>query len=578
MTIDTNDHNHNIIENNTIEKDNKIDNTIMDDETLMDTITNQMVRMKIEEDGTMIHKDIMVTTDTQTINVKMTNKDTTRLQDQTKRHYIDKGGLESNTNNTINSITNKGSVMDITELTNQDMDVDSQMVSEEENKKERIDKKHKEKSKKYNKKSKKVIIERKTKKEISTINICTFNARGINDTKKQESISQLIQIEEWDIANINETKLTTRKGEFAFNNIKKEFRSIVNSTNDTNSKGGQITLIKDKLDHHVINIEFIQGYCTKMDLIFKKNSKQKNILLIMVYMPNDDKKVKETIIQQSKTWIENAYRKDQDIIVMRDFNESDKHKDKDNKFVRMLKKSELIDVHKFFFENDVRTTWSNGNTSSRIDYIFSTENLMNNIIQHEVIQGVQIKTDHNILTIKISINDIIIKNNRFLKKDSIVSDIEKSLKSKYTNTRNFTDEDWESLAEQIESDVNKSIEFLLDEQQNKDIAWEFIVNSFQTNKNKLIEDKLKEKRSNNIMEEEEQYILDYNNKRNDVIILKKIVKIIEITKKRISNGKIKKHARDTNTSDRKDNPTYTTRKYLSFHTSQYIPYGENFCF
>ncbi|CAB5369299.1 unnamed protein product [Rhizophagus irregularis] len=355
-----------------------------------------MVRMKIEEDGTMIHKDIMVTTDTQTINVKMTNKDTTRLQDQTKRHYIDKGGLESNTNNTINSITNKGSVMDITELTNQDMDVDSQMVSEEENKKERIDKKHKEKSKKYNKKSKKVIIERKTKKEISTINICTFNARGINDTKKQESISQLIQIEEWDIANINETKLTTRKGEFAFNNIKKEFRSIVNSTNDTNN--------------------------------------------------------------------------------------------------------------------------------------------------------------------------------------SIVSDIEKSLKSKYTNTRNFTDEDWESLAEQIESDVNKSIEFLLDEQQNKDIAWEFIVNSFQTNKNKLIEDKLKEKRSNNIMEEEEQYILDYNNKRNDVIILKKIVKIIEITKKRISNGKIKKHARDTNTSDRKDNPTYTTRKYLSFHTSQYIPYGENFCF
>ncbi|CAB4399111.1 unnamed protein product [Rhizophagus irregularis] len=101
--------------------------------------------------------------------------------------------------------------------------------------------------------------------------------------------------------------------------------------------------------------------------------------------------------------------------------------------------------------------------------------------------------DHNIMTFKISINDTIIKNNRFLKKDSIVSEIEKSLKSKYTNTRNFTDEDWEFLAVKLESDVNESIEFLLDDQQNKDTAWEFIVNSFQTNKNKLIEDKMKEK-------------------------------------------------------------------------------------
>ncbi|CAB4394647.1 unnamed protein product [Rhizophagus irregularis] len=176
---------------------------------------------------------------------------------------------------------------------------------------------------------------------------------------------------------------------------------------------------------------------------------------------------------------------------------------------------------------------------------------MNNIIQHEVIQGVQIKTDHNIITIKISINDIIIKNNRFLKKDSIVSDIEKSLKSKYINSKNFTNEDWAFLAEKLESDVNESIEFLLDDQQNKDIAWEFIINSFQTNKNKLIEDKTKEKRLNDIMEEKEQYILEYNNKRNDVIILKKIVKIIKITKKRVNKRMVKKQVRDINISDRR---------------------------
>ncbi|CAB5375217.1 unnamed protein product [Rhizophagus irregularis] len=444
MDTITNEHNRNIIDNNTIEKDTEVGNMIMNDNILMDTIADQMVRMSIEDIGTMKHKDIM---NTQTINVKITNIDTTVQQDQIKYHYIVKGGLDNNTHN-LNNITNKDSVMDVTDLINQDMDVDSQTVSGEENEEreiryrnnknnyntnkkiEKIDNKNnpkkynkkleknrKEKSKIHNKTNEKVTTKEKMKKEISTINICTFNAREINDTKKQELISQLIQTEEWDIANINETKLTTRKGEFAFNNIKKEFKSIVNSTNDTNSKGGQITLIKDKLHHHAINIKFVQ-----------------------------------------------------------------------------------------------------------------------------VIQGVQIKTDHNIMTFKISINDIIIKNNRFLKKDSIVSDIEKSLKSKYTNTRNFTDEDCEFLAVKLELDVNESIEFLLDDQQNKDTAWEFIVNSFQTNKNKLIEGKIKEKRTRttDTIEEEQQYILDYNYKRNDVIILKKMVKIIEITKKRINNRKVKK--------------------------------------
>ncbi|PKK65989.1 hypothetical protein RhiirC2_807968 [Rhizophagus irregularis] len=110
--------------------DNEIVNIIMDDKTLMDTIADQMVRMRIEEDiGTMIHKDIM---DTQTNNAKTTNVDTTGPQDQTKRHYTIKGGLYNNTHN-INNIMNRGSVMDVIDLTNQDMDVDSQIVSGEKN-------------------------------------------------------------------------------------------------------------------------------------------------------------------------------------------------------------------------------------------------------------------------------------------------------------------------------------------------------------------------------------------------------------------------------------------------------------
>ncbi|CAB5350663.1 unnamed protein product [Rhizophagus irregularis] len=248
MDTVTNEHNRNNIDNNTIEKVNEVDNMIIDDNILMNTIADQMVRMNIEDVRTIKHKDIM---NTQTINAKITNIDTTEQQVQIKSHYISKSDLDNNTHN-INNITNKDSVMDVTDLINQDMDVDSQIVSGEENEEreiryrnnknnyntnkkfdnknnkkkynKKLGKNRKEKFKIYNKINEKVTTKEKTKKEISTLNICTFNARGINDTKKQELISQLIQTEEWDIVNINETKLTTRKGEFAFNNIKKEFR------------------------------------------------------------------------------------------------------------------------------------------------------------------------------------------------------------------------------------------------------------------------------------------------------------------------------------------------------------------
>ncbi|CAB4399107.1 unnamed protein product [Rhizophagus irregularis] len=47
----TNEHKRNIIDNNTIEKDNEVDNMIMDDNILMDTIADQITRMSIEDVG-----------------------------------------------------------------------------------------------------------------------------------------------------------------------------------------------------------------------------------------------------------------------------------------------------------------------------------------------------------------------------------------------------------------------------------------------------------------------------------------------------------------------------------------------
>jgi endonuclease/exonuclease/phosphatase family metal-dependent hydrolase len=75
-----------------------------------------------------------------------------------------------------------------------------------------------------------------------------------------------------------------------------------------------------------------------------------------------------------------ALKKDYEIIIMGDFNERENDKkQRSSGLIKKLLKYELIDIHKFLFGNELKDTWSNGNTSSRIDYIFSSRNIVDNI-------------------------------------------------------------------------------------------------------------------------------------------------------------------------------------------------------
>ncbi|CAB4414369.1 unnamed protein product [Rhizophagus irregularis] len=102
-------------------------------------------------------------------------------------------------------------------------------------------------------------------------------------------------------------------------------------------------------------------------------------------------------------WIGTAKDKDLNIIIMGDFNELDKGMRNNKEYINVIEKYHYLDVHKILANNNTIYTWSNGITSLRIDYVFTNDNLMDELIDHEIIKEDLINSDHKLLTIKVRI-------------------------------------------------------------------------------------------------------------------------------------------------------------------------------
>jgi hypothetical protein len=181
-------------------------------------------------------------------------------------------------------------------------------------------------------------------------------------------------------------------------------------------------------------------------------------------MPCNDKEEKIKIIKKITSWIKNALSKNQEIIIMEDFNEREESKkQRSDGLIRKLLKFDLVDIHKFLFGNGLKDTWSNGNTSSRIDYIFSSRNIVDNIDQHEILDNTLIDSDHKILTMRFKVDE-------YLEKSTYKNNVLKSIKKDiYTQKLKFNERDWEQLTTLIEKDIEQEIVYTHDQTTEVDI-------------------------------------------------------------------------------------------------------------
>src|SRR6266536_6130684 len=99
-------------------------------------------------------------------------------------------------------------------------------------------------------------------------------------------------------------------------------------------------VIKNNISSRRINMEEIEGHAIKLDLIFKK---QRNIRIIGIYNPNANKNTTDLIDRKLKLWIQEAEKWEHEVIVLGDFNESDRNTTKRKPLIKNLHNNGLID-------------------------------------------------------------------------------------------------------------------------------------------------------------------------------------------------------------------------------------------
>ncbi|GBB86305.1 hypothetical protein RclHR1_12730002 [Rhizophagus clarus] len=153
-------------------------------------------------------------------------------------------------------------------------------------------------------------------------------------------------------------------------------------------------------------------------------------------------KIKRKIID----WIEEAERLQQKLIILGNFNEADKATNKTNRLnTKCLHNLNLNDISSCLAGNEVLDTWTNGFNSSRINYIFTSDNILSNIIRHEVKKLENIQTDHKALTITIKLAEVL-----DFDKNSMIKDIKKQKTWIKPDLK-----DWETIAATVEEQILK---------------------------------------------------------------------------------------------------------------------------
>ena len=261
----------------------------------------------------------------------------------------------------------------------------------------------------------------------NTFKLGMHNIRGINKTVDQNNLLQEIKDEKIDILGLSETKLTQEVADFTFKN-QDNYKVFHSCNNDQPYGSGVSILVHKKLERNIYRVERIEGYVLTINFLFKG---KKRLCLIQVYLPNDQKRSKE-VQKQIKKHIREGKLNDANIVVMGDFNATNNpledrasssrtpEKQKIQKgwqpeisLFPFLEDIGLIDIHKYWEEitspyKQISHTWKNKRSSSRIDYIWISQNMANNVhsFENKSFEHVT-NSDHTLLMTTIYSQDII---------------------------------------------------------------------------------------------------------------------------------------------------------------------------
>jgi exonuclease III len=300
-----------------------------------------------------------------------------------------------------------------------------------------------------------------------TIKICTHNVRGINRQTDQDNILQELTKQKIDIIGLSETKLTNRAATFSFKD--QEDYKTFHTCDDAAPYSADITmLIHKSLAKNIHRVDKIEGHVLVIHLRFKGRRK---LCIMQIYLPNDKNKSNKFQKNIQKI-IKNEKLTETNIIVMGDFNAvNNPIKDRSSNLEESMNKPKKCwkpEIPLFpFLEDlgfsdiqanweDITTTtkqyshtWKNKNSSSRIDYIWTTQDMALNNVHSFSNTGFEhiTNSDHTLLQVTLYRNGITNTPKKAVakrRKPRIIFDL-----------KNMDKEKWSKYAQEIESEFKK---------------------------------------------------------------------------------------------------------------------------
>lgn len=247
----------------------------------------------------------------------------------------------------------------------------------------------------------------------------TLNIRCLNELKVQKLADFLNTTLDIDIFSITETRISNKQLKYI---TKQKFvnHEIFGTVDAKVKETGTLLIVKKELAKYISKIEKFNGRILKLEFLFPKS---KRLSVISVYNKSEDSghnriETRVDINRKIMKMIKESKQKNHQIILMGDFNlhykkyliqkNSGKGISEQLKIFSLLEKEELFDVFKEVMEiNDLALTKSHVIQSikkgggSRIDYIWVTKQIFDEIIKVNIKEFDDKETDHKLLVFKI---------------------------------------------------------------------------------------------------------------------------------------------------------------------------------
>jgi len=258
----------------------------------------------------------------------------------------------------------------------------------------------------------------KDQESLSRVIIASHNIRGITRTTDQEVVLEEIHQRNIGILGLSETKLTTNNQDFAFkdNNY---YQSFSSAGQDRPYGCGVLLLVRKDIGKYIESVEKIPGFMVAINLL----SRRRKTFICQIYLPCH-KKESLQVQEELKKVLSRKRKEKYTVILMGDFNAViNPRKDrstKDNQYLpcedpeiplfNYLLDNSFFDIQEIWEEENLSHTWRNNTASSRIDYMWSTREIIaeSTRFQNKFDQSIS-DSDHTILALTLQLKSIIHK-------------------------------------------------------------------------------------------------------------------------------------------------------------------------